>query len=182
METTLRRRTRPTGPGGFTLVELVVILVVTGILGAVAAPRFFERRAFDAAAYTDQLRAMLRYGQKVAIAQGRNVYVRLNGASVALCYDGLCTLRVSAPGGANSGTGVTLSNCSNLSTWACEGVPNGLTVSSALSFYFDATGQPYAATDVPPTLTSTFAQLALSISGDGGSRTVTVTPVTGYVF
>lgn len=176
------RRIRPTRPDGFTLVELITVLVVIGVLAGVAAPRFFQRQGFDAAAYTDQLRAMLRYGQKVAIAQNRNVFVRLNGNSVALCYDGLCTSRVTAPGGANSGTKPTLANCLNLSSWACEGVPNGLTVSSALVFFFDPTGQPFAAVDVPPSLNSTFTTLTLAVSGDGGAHNVTVTAVTGYVF
>ncbi len=178
----LRRHTRPTRPGGFTLVELITILVVVGIMAGVAAPRFFQRQGFDAASYTDQLRAMLRYGQKISIAQSRNVFVRLNGSSVALCYDAACTARVTAPGGANSGTGATLSKCGGVGSWACEGVPNGLAVSAAATFFFDPTGQPFAGNDPPQALNATFVALALAVTGDGGTHNVTVTPVTGYVF
>lgn len=176
----LRRRTRPTGPDGFTLVELVVIIVVIGILGAMAAPRFFQSQGFDAVSYTDQMRALLRYGQKIAIAQGRNVFVRLNGSSTALCYDAACTARVAPAGGSNSGTKATLASCGT-TAWACEGVPNGLAASSA-TFFFDPAGQPFAANDPPGGLNSNFAPLTLAVTGDGSTHNVIVTPVTGYVY
>lgn len=175
----LRRHTRPPRPGGFTLVELIAILVVVGILAGFAAPRFFQRQGFDALAYTDQMKALLRYGQKIAIAQGRNVFVRLNGSSAALCYDAACTSHVTPAGGSNSGTSATLASCGT-TAWACEGVPNGLAASSA-TFFFDPAGQPFAATDPPGGLNSTFAPLTLAITGDGSTHNVIVTPVTGYV-
>ena len=176
----LRRHTRPTRSGGFTLVELVIVLVVVGILAGVAAPRFFQRQGFDAVAYTDQTRALLRYGQKIAIAQSRFVFVRLNGSSAALCYNASCNAHVAPAGGANSGTSATLASCGS-TDWACEGVPNGLAATAA-TFYFDPTGQPFAAGDPLGGLNSTFAALTVSITGDGSPHNITVTPVTGYVF
>jgi MSHA pilin protein MshC len=170
------------GQFGFTMVELVTVIVIIGVLGAVAAPRLFERSAFDAMAYTDQVRGLIRYGQKLAIAQNRNVYVRLDGASVALCYDVACASRVVPPGGANSGSSNTQAQCANLSAWSCEGVPNGLAITSASTFYFDANGKPFRSTDAPPTLNSTFADLTITVSGDGLNHNTVVAAETGYVY
>ncbi|MEO8332277.1 MAG: prepilin-type N-terminal cleavage/methylation domain-containing protein [Gallionella sp.] len=60
---------------GFTLVELVMTMVIIGILAAIAAPRFFDKNVFQSRGFTDQVLASLRYAQKAAIAQRRNVCV-----------------------------------------------------------------------------------------------------------
>lgn len=167
------------------MVELVTVMVVIGILGSVAAARFFQRQAFDAAAYTDQGRALVRYGQKVAIAQNRPVHVRLDGSSIALCFDEGCAHRVTAPGGNNSAASTTLANCGGSDTWACEGLPNGLsyavTPSNPGTFYFDAMGEPFMPADIQPTLASSFSNLRLRISYDGVNHDINVAAVTGYV-
>jgi len=55
---------------GFTLVELVLVIVLLSILSVVAVPRFFERSAFQDRAVYDDIASTLRYAQKVAIASG----------------------------------------------------------------------------------------------------------------
>jgi MSHA pilin protein MshC len=173
---------RRTAQSGFTLVELVTIIVLVGILAGVAMPRFFERGGFDGRAYSDQVKALMRYGQKIAIAQGRNVFVRINATSVALCYDAACNARVLPPGGVNSSSSATLAACNNLTNWACEGIPNGVTMTpAAVTFSFDATGAPFAAADGVNALVTTFSTLAISVTGGGTSYPISVVAETGYV-
>lgn len=57
------------------MVELVVVLVVLGILAAVALPRLRGGSGFDERALHDQIVATMRYAQKSAIAARRTVCV-----------------------------------------------------------------------------------------------------------
>ncbi|WP_317205627.1 type II secretion system protein [Janthinobacterium sp.] len=175
---------------GFTLVELIAVMIIAGILAAFAMPRFFERKLFDARNYADQSKAMLRYAQKIAIAQNRSVFVRLDGQSVALCFnyqsDPACSSgnRVRPPSGGNSASGTTLAACSGASDWNCEGLPAGVSYARApayTSFYFSALGRPYASTDADGVLVSTFATTVLTVSGGGSDYPITVEAETGYV-
>jgi len=48
---------------GFTMVELVTVMVVIGILGAIGASRFFDNNTFAGRAYADQAKSVVRYAQ-----------------------------------------------------------------------------------------------------------------------
>lgn len=167
---------------GFTVVELIVVIVVIGVLAAVAAARFTDRNAVDSRSYADQVTGLLRYAQKVAIAQNRDVYVRLNASGIALCFTPACAAasRVLGPGGGNSESSTTAAVCGD-STWACEAPPAGITLNTSSTFYFDPVGKPFAAADVSPTSVSTFATLVVTVGGGTAPRTVTVEAETGYV-
>ena len=67
---------------GFTLVELVIIMIIVGILAVAAMPRFADRTDFDARGFYDGTLSALRYAQKSAIAQRRNVCVAFSAAGV----------------------------------------------------------------------------------------------------
>ncbi len=184
---------------GFTMVELITVMVLIGVLSAFAVSRFFETNSFNARAFSDRTLSMLRYGQKLAIAQNRPVYVRLDaGKSVALCFapypaNGSCTLdnQVIPPGLNNSGSVETLATCANTTTWYCEGVPAELSYTSSLNlpaspvtygyFYFDGQGMPFASNDISPTPVSTFTLFLIRITGDGGNHDIYIEPETGYV-
>jgi len=70
---------------GFTLVELITIMVIVGILAVAAMPLFFGNNVFQERGAADQVVAALRYGQKIAIAQHRDVVVSITAAAASNC-------------------------------------------------------------------------------------------------
>lgn len=167
------------------MIELIVVIILIGILGAVGVTRFMDRKDSDADAFTDIARSMLRYGQKVAIAQNRAVHVRLAPGTIALCFDAACNQPVTAPSGANSGSKLTLDNCKS-GEWFCEAPALGISykVTADISgFFFDELGRPFPAGAGTTAAASEFDPVDIVVSGsdDGRTRTITVERDTGYV-
>ena len=69
---------------GYTIVEVVLVIVILAIIGSVAGPRFFDDAAFDERAYYDELVSALRYAQKIAVASGCPVRATVTATSYAL--------------------------------------------------------------------------------------------------
>jgi len=69
---------------GFTLVELVTIMIILGILAAVAIPRMNSAQSFRSVEFRDKTIAALRFAQKTATSHRRLVCVEFEAASVTL--------------------------------------------------------------------------------------------------
>lgn len=72
---------------GFTLVELITVMIIMGILAVNAMPRFADQSSFQTRGFVDETRALLRFAQKSAIAQRRTVCVALNSTGLGLSID-----------------------------------------------------------------------------------------------
>jgi MSHA pilin protein MshC len=139
---------------GFTLIELILVMVVAGILAAVAVPRMVGRNAFDERGFADQLAGTVRFAQKLAVAQRTDVFVRLTANDATLCYDAACATFAPGPGGEKPYT---------------VSAPGGVAIAPAMVLGFSAGGVPDIA-----------APLAIQVNGTG-THNVLVEQETGYV-
>ena len=170
---------------GFTMVELVLVIVLVGVLSAVAIGRFAGPGVLQARAYADGMLAAMRVAQKTAIAQNRPVFVRLNAASVEICFNAACTDRVLAPGGSNDGSDTSLAACGGSALHYCVGAPSGVMLTAPVAmpytFYFDQNGRPFAGADAVGSDASSFTTIALAIVEGSDTFSFTIERETGYV-
>lgn len=116
---------------GFTLVETVMVIVITGILAAFVAPRLTHSAEFAARGFADQVKATLRYAQKAAVAQHRFVCVAFTVDSVGLSVN-------TAP----SCPGTALASADGNVVTRVEALPDIGFAAIPSDFYFDALGRP----------------------------------------
>ncbi len=161
---------------GFTLVELVVTLIVVGILASVAVPRLMGRQGFESRGYFDAAVGALRYAQKLAISQRRNVFAGVTATTVTLCYSSTfpCAGANQVLDPVTGSTGFTVD--------AQRGDPvitPAITVTPATVFGFNPLGQPITAAGAVQGASLIFNFAPVEV-GDV-VRELTVEQQTGYV-
>jgi MSHA pilin protein MshC len=114
---------------GFTMAELVAVLVIAGVIAIVVLPRFAGSEFRDAQLY-NQTAAALRFAQKSALAMQRTVCVAFTANTITLSYDpnygtAACASALTAPAG-----GAYVVNA-----------PAGAAL-AAVNFSYDRTGRP----------------------------------------
>jgi MSHA pilin protein MshC len=150
---------------GFTMVELIVIMIIVGIMAVTVLPRMDGLTSFDAIGYADQLKAVLRHAQKSALAQRRAVIVDFSGALPTLAH---------TSGSACAASGTPMNYPASLHdrgpSTALPGVSGGL---SSAWVCFDTLGKPYGSSLAAMTATAT-----INITG---ATAISIEPETGYV-
>lgn len=156
---------------GFTLVELIMVIIVLGVLAAVAAPRVFSTSDFNARGFHDETLSLLRYAQKSAIAQRRTVCVAFTDSSAALTMAPTAPTATSATPtcGASPATLIGPAGSSAVVT-----AKSGVTfVTVPTDFNFDGLGQP---------ITRVGALMATqTIQVVNSAKAIQVEATTGYV-
>ena len=151
---------------GFTLIELIMVLVIIGVLAVFAVPRMFNANDFNARGFHDETLAYLRFAQKTAIAQRRTVCVSFTSTTVSLgLASAAATPSCAAAATLTGPRGETPPLATARSGVAFASLPT--------AFNFDGLGQPVDASG------SLLATQTLQVSA--ATPSITVESVTGYV-
>jgi len=151
---------------GFTIVELVFVLVLIGILAVSASSLFFNTSTYNQQVYFSQVLNSLRYAQKLAIATGCNIRVS-NSPANAITVD----MQLTGSSCTTGSTYVSITDpVSKISPYQ-KVAPTGVTIvpSNNWPFYFDANGQAHETSDgAIVNLSVTVNGMPINIVGETG--------------
>jgi MSHA pilin protein MshC len=157
---------------GFTLIELVTVLLILGIMSVYVAPKFTGFNSFSDNGFQSQVIGALQFARKAADAQRRNVKVSLAANSLTITVD---TLNDDTAG-AGSYAALALPAPQNqngcASNQVCAPSSGILTLTGPSSLVFSPIGQANASSYL----------YTVADAGTGFSANVTVDPISGYVY
>lgn len=147
---------------GFTIIELISVLLIIGILSAVAVSRLTSTDIYGLIAETDTLKTHLRYAQFRAISDDIKWKVELTSGSYTLYKaDGANWVNSNLP----DATPQTVADSAATHTFA-----NDATVTSGnQTIIYDQWGSPGT------------ADIAITLSNGSDTRTVNITKNTGFI-
>ena len=162
---------KPDHSSGFTLVELVVVMIVVGILAVVALPRFADLNVFESAGTGDQLSALIDYARQTAVARRRMIYLGYATVPPQLCRSSSSSACVADP------------NCATTAAIALSAAyrqpKTTVTLGGSLGTQvcFDALGRPYDGSG------PLAAQKTVTVQDKTGAtvKTISIEAETGYV-
>jgi len=161
---------QPTTVKGFTLIELVAVLVIVAIIAIFIVPRTPTQAAMTLSARVEQLAADIRYTQTLAMSNGQRYCITLTPSSPYSGYSmttGASNCATTTAHPANFAQPIAM--CSGATCVTAPALTNGY-------LQFDSLGQPYTAA-----ATLLAADAVITVTDGGSSQTLTVTPITGRV-
>ena len=178
---------------GFTLIELISVVLIISVLSVYAFGQFNFSSGFSQKAVYDKLRAGLEYASKAAVAQRHYVCVCI-GPSCATANSATFTVDTRAPesAGATFCDGTQVSNltlpsadsdCGGANNAVCSRSGATIGAASLTSFMFNAQGQAVNAAGafVYPGITVTGENNISTSNCSSSAVSVCVNGPTGYV-
>lgn len=164
---------RPSRTKGFSLIELVMIIVVMGILGIVVLTRY-RPAELSVSVEADRLMRDIRHMQMLAITWGQALRFTPAGATYSVrCASG------SAVAPCNGAAAVI---DPAIGTAFTRTLTTGVTITAGASFDVDALGRPGTWAAGPTfTLSTAIPAASFTLTGGGETSTVSVTRLTGFV-
>ena len=148
---------------GFSMIELVIVLILVGMLAVYAMPRMTTPQSITLPAVANQLIGTIRYAQNLSMSQGQRY--RINFAVGSYGITDMSGGTASLP--PTAGTIVSLSPAI-LSGWNPP-LTNGYVA-------FDTRGIPYISAT-----TALVATVTLTLTSGSDTATITIAPETGRV-
>ena len=137
-----------TAMAGYTLLELMAILIIVGILAAVLAPRFLGTSGFTGQTTADKLLAAARYAETLAQNQGVTTALTVGANSFSVTQNG-----------------VAVANPARPSTSFIVPLPAGVTITPQTTVNFARPGVPSATPTF--TITGTGFKASLYVTATG---------------
>jgi MSHA pilin protein MshC len=164
-------------PDGFTVIEIVVVMVLMSIITAVVLGRSITTAEVDVVGQSDKIRSHLRYAQSMAMKRSdqevwgiyfdTDRYWFFSGSNPAAS-------RIQLPGGEYTGG-------NDFIAYSDIGVSLSLTNLPNRSVHFDRFGRPYNQWTDAANNTPLSNSAVITISASGESRDVLITPETGLI-
>jgi prepilin-type N-terminal cleavage/methylation domain-containing protein len=145
---------------GFTVVELLVVLTLTGILAVTFAPRF-SSGVVELGGQAQQVAADIRYAQTLSMTRGQRYCIFFSSSGYQLRTSN-CATAVAHPATGSSAV-VSLSGV----TFSMTNLPSNYVE-------FNTKGQPYVSA-----ATSLSANATVTLTSSGSTRNIVISPETG---
>jgi type IV fimbrial biogenesis protein FimT len=154
----------------FTLVEVMIVVIIVGILAAIAVPMYTSAASVQLSAAANMIASDLEYAKSMAISTGKTYKVVFDTAAESYCIQ---------TAGATIAHPVRIGQDYVIS-FASDGRLNKVDITST-NFTSDTISFNYLGTPSDDAGTDLLSSGSIVLSAEGSTMTVLIEPVTGYI-